>query len=117
MLGVVSTTATALTAATPAGATDISYSCESCITLNGSDNWIDEAGGTDYTYGTVWVGMWRWTGSSWKLEDQGLSETGGHVKLCTYENEFWGHAETEEYVNRKAHLSGREANYRTCSIP
>jgi glucose dehydrogenase len=103
--------------AAPALATDHSYSCEGCATLNGPNDYIDEVGGTDYTYKLVYVIEWQFNGgSSWSVAGEHYSENMNHVKVCTGSNEVYGHGETSS-TGFYVHLSGREANYKNCSIP
>jgi hypothetical protein len=106
-----------LSGASVANATDSSYECGSCSTLNSPNNYYDEAGATNYTYSTLELWMWKYNGgSNWNIEDSAFSN-GSHVRLCLGANEFYRHAETLEYFTRSAHMSGRIANYKTCQIP
>lgn len=114
---VLSSSATALVAAAPAQATDESYKCEKCGETNGANHFIDEVGGTDYIYNIVYVYEWKWNGGgNYNLEAWTYSETTNHVKLCTGSVEPDGHGETTA-GGLTATLSGREANYKNCSIP
>jgi hypothetical protein len=114
---VLSSSASALAVATPAQATDESYKCEGCAKTSGANHFIDEVGGTDYIYTIVYVYEWKYNGgSNYNLEAWTYSETGNHVKLCTGSTEPDGHGETTA-GGLTATLSGREANYKNCSIP
>jgi hypothetical protein len=107
----------AFTMTTPALATDHSYSCESCAALNGPNDWIDEVGGTDYSYRVLFVYEWKFNGgSNWNVEAEAYTENGTHLKVCTGADEVYGHGESLN-GGFNEHMSGREANYKNCSIP
>jgi glucose dehydrogenase len=108
---------TAFAVAAPALATDHSYTCEGCANINGPNDYIDEVGGTDYTYKIIDVLEWKFNGgSSWNVVLEAFSEKLNHVKVCSGSNEVYGHGETGS-TGFYVHLSGREANYKNCSIP
>jgi hypothetical protein len=110
--GVVASTATALSVAQPAAATNENYSCSSCAEVNGKENYVENSQANDYTEPDVCAGLWRNNGGSYTLVNDKCTESSKETWAC-HGSEVYGHGETEAIYGNN-HLAGKENNFSYC---
>jgi hypothetical protein len=111
--GVVASSATALSVAQPAAATNENYSCSSCAIINGKENWVTNNQAVDYSRPEVCSGVWRNNGGSYTLIADECTRSAYEVFACSTIGEFKGHGEVEAITGNN-HMAGKQDNFKYC---
>ena len=112
--GLAAACATAVMAVAPALATNESYGCPSCFSTNGSENYVKNNEGINYSNTGSCSNVWRNNGGgSYTLMAHGCISGGGTSWGCS-EKEVYGHGEVEFAESGPARIGGRQDNFKYC---
>ena len=109
---VVATGATALLCVPAADATNESYGCSNCETVNGHDNWVTNAEAVNYTRRGVAAIVWRKNSNGSYTQITNSVGTGYSTIACAAPTEVFGHGEA--HTSPAGHIAGRQDNFRYC---